>query len=149
MKNLRKTDEVTVEYKGSKIYAFRWQWEEDNDKGVEVTKKNVVCHLYRLGSKNKPLNLGECSNGNALTAPAQAVNEAKSLVDYWLEKEEKPKKEYLLVTFVNPPENVNSDEKILNWFNINFPFYKGVSVEPKEKRKTNVGVFYVNNGSIV
>lgn len=86
MRNLRKTDEVTVEYKGSKIYAFRWQWEEDNDKGKELSKKEVVCHLYRKDSNNQPLNLGECSDGSSFTAPAQAVNEAKSLVDYWLER---------------------------------------------------------------
>lgn len=143
MRNLRKSDEISVEYKGSKIYAFRWVWEEDNDKGKEVTKKSVVCHLYRLGSNNQPLNLGECSDGSSFTAPAQAVNEAKWLIDYWNKKQEKPKKEYLLITWVKPPENVNSDDEILKWFDSRFSLYKSIGVEPIEKRKDNVGVSYI------
>ena len=51
MENLRKTNETKVEYKGSNIYSFTWEWEEDNGKGKMITKKEVICHLYRLGSK--------------------------------------------------------------------------------------------------
>lgn len=83
--NLRKLDETNVEYKGNKIYAFRWEWEEENDKGKEVTKKKLVCHLYREGSNNQPLNLGEMSDGSPFTAIAQSVNEAKWLIDYYIE----------------------------------------------------------------
>lgn len=86
MEKLRKVEETNLEYKGSKIYAFRWEWEEENDKGKVTTKKEVVCHLYRLGSQNQPLNLGEMSDGSKFGAVAQSINEAKRLVDYWLQE---------------------------------------------------------------
>lgn len=86
-KNLRKIDETTLEYRGNKIYAFRWEWEEDNEKGKEITKKEVACHLFRIDSPNQPLNLGEMSDGGKFTAVSQAINEGKWLVDYYLEKE--------------------------------------------------------------
>lgn len=86
-KNLRKLEEVSTEYKGSKVYAFKWEYEVLNDKGREVTQREIVCNLYRVGSTNQPLNLGEMSDGSKFTAVAQAVNEAKWLVDYYLEKE--------------------------------------------------------------
>lgn len=86
-KNLRKSEEVNTEYKGSKVYAFKWEYEVLNDKGREVTQREIVCNLYRTGSVNQPLNLGEMSDGSKFTAVAQAVNEAKWLVDYHLEQE--------------------------------------------------------------
>lgn len=52
-----------------------------------MTKRKFHCQLYRPGSVNQPLNLGEMSDGSKFTAVAQAVNEAKWLVDYHLEKE--------------------------------------------------------------
>ena len=44
-------------------------------------KKDVVCHLYRNGSKNQPFNLGECNDGGRFTSVNQAINQAKSIVD--------------------------------------------------------------------
>ncbi len=58
------------------------EWKELNDKGKEVTKKEYYCQLYR---NDRWLNLGEMSDGSKFTAVAQAVNEAKWLVDYHLE----------------------------------------------------------------
>ena len=52
-----------------------------------MTKREFHCQLYRPGSVNQPLNLGEMSDGSKFTAVAQAVNEAKWLVDYHLEQE--------------------------------------------------------------
>lgn len=142
MKNLRKVEETHVEYKGSKIHAFRYEWEEENDKGKEVTKKEVVCYLYRLGGKNQPLNLGEMSDGSKFSAVAQSVNEAKRLVDYWLTYDKYSNKG-LLNTWVVPPSELVSDEEILKWFEKEFKFYEVVSVEPEKFRENNkVGVAY-------
>ena len=110
MKTLDKLDTVDLEYKGAKIHAYKLEWQELNDKGKEllknskksfnthdellkefskflVTKRDFCCHLYRPDSSNQPLNLGEMSDGSRFTAVAQAVNEAKWLVDYHLEQE--------------------------------------------------------------
>jgi hypothetical protein len=107
---LDKLDVVDLEYKGAKIHAYKLEWQELNDKGKEllknskkffnthdellkefskflVTKRDFCCHLYRPDSPNQPLNLGEMSDGSRFTAVAQAVNEAKWLVDYRLEQE--------------------------------------------------------------
>jgi hypothetical protein len=110
---LDKLDTVDLEYKGAKIHAYKLEWQELSDKGKEayeakiqenisfntheeflkefgkflVTKREFHCQLYRPGSVNQPLNLGEMSDGSKFTAVAQAVNEAKWLVDYHLEKE--------------------------------------------------------------
>ena len=79
-----KAEENNIDYNGSKIYAFRWEWEEENDKGKIVPKKQVICYLYRVDSVNQPLNLGEMSDGSPFTAVAQAINEAKRLIDYYI-----------------------------------------------------------------
>jgi len=69
-------------YKGSKVVAWVWEWEEMNDRKNKMqTKKQVVCHLYRLGSNHQPLNLGECNDGSPFTGVNQAVNQAKEYVD--------------------------------------------------------------------
>jgi len=104
---------VDLEYKGAKIHAYKREWQELSDKGKEayeakiqenisfnthedflkefgkflVTKREFCCQLYRTGSVNQPLNLGQMSDGSKFTAVAQAVNEAKWLVDYHLEQE--------------------------------------------------------------
>lgn len=78
---MEKHEEKVVKHRGSKIHAFKYKWKEKNDKGKEVDKSQVVCHLYRAGSKNQPLNLGEMSDGSSFTAVAQSVNEAKKLID--------------------------------------------------------------------
>ena len=73
---------MDLEYKECKIHAYKREWKELNDKGKEVTKKEYYCRLYR---NDRWLNLGEMSDGSKFTAVAQAVNEAKWLVDYHLE----------------------------------------------------------------
>jgi hypothetical protein len=78
---MKKIDVVDLEYKGSKIHAYKLEWIELNNKDKEVTKKEYYCHLYR---NDRWLNLGEMSDGSKFTAVAQAVNEAKWLVDYHL-----------------------------------------------------------------
>lgn len=82
-----KLDVVDLEYKGAKIHAYKLEWQELNDKDKLVTKREFHCRLNRTGSANQPLNLGEMSDGSRFTAVAQAVNEAKWLVDYHLEQE--------------------------------------------------------------
>jgi hypothetical protein len=74
---------VDLEYKGCKIHAYKLEWKELDNKGREVTKREYYCRLYR---NDKWLNLGEMSDGSKFTAVAQAVNEAKWLVDYHLEQ---------------------------------------------------------------
>ncbi len=74
---------MDLEYKECKIHAYKLEWKELNDNGKEVTKKRYCCQLYR---NDKWLNLGEMSDGSNFTAVAQAVNEAKWLVDYHLEQ---------------------------------------------------------------
>ena len=74
---------MDLEYKGCKIHAYKLEWKELDNKGREVTKREYYCRLYR---NDKWLNLGEMSDGSKFTAVAQAVNEAKWLVDYHLEQ---------------------------------------------------------------
>ena len=82
-RNLRKEDLKEETYSNSKIVAWRNVYEEyDEKKDKWVEKKDVVCHLYRNGSKNQPLNLGECNDGGRFTAVNQAINQAKGIVDY-------------------------------------------------------------------
>lgn len=78
---MEKHEEKLVKHRGSKIHAFKHKWKEENEKGKLVDKSQIVCLLYRAGSKNQPLNLGEMSDGTPFMAVAQAVNEAKKLVD--------------------------------------------------------------------
>lgn len=114
---MERLDETTVEYRGSKVYAFRMEWEEDDDKGKTVKKKQVFCHLYRLGSVNQPLNLGEMSDGSKFTAVAQAVNEGKWLVDYYLERELNKKltyKEMLSFKHLRMSERVDAKLRLLD-----------------------------------
>ena len=81
-RNLEK--EVKEEkYLGSRIIAWREKWEEYNkDKGKWDKKSQVCCHLYRVGSKWQPLNLGECNDGSKFTSVNQAINQAKDFVNY-------------------------------------------------------------------
>ena len=74
---------MDLEYKECKIHAYKLEWKELDNKGREVTKREYYCRLYR---NDKWLNLGEMSDGSKFTAVAQAVNEAKWLVDYHLEQ---------------------------------------------------------------
>jgi len=77
--------EEYLEYKHGKISAYRECWEEYNDKKEKwEPKKNYVCHLSR--PKLNFLNLGEMSDGGRFTAVTQAINEAKSLIDYDIER---------------------------------------------------------------
>ena len=53
---------------------------DNNKKWVE--KKEVICHLYKNGSLNQPLNLGECNDGGRFTSVNQAINQAKEIVNF-------------------------------------------------------------------
>ena len=81
-RNFRKEDLKEETYSNSKIVAWRNVYEEYDEKKCKWTeKKDVVCHLYRNGSKNQPLNLGECNDGGRFTSVNQAINQAKGIVD--------------------------------------------------------------------
>ena len=85
MKNTRNDKiENTVEenYLGNKIMAWEYRWEEYSEKNDRwENKKEIVCHLFRVGSKNQPLSLGECNDGSKFTAVNQAINQAKEFVN--------------------------------------------------------------------
>jgi len=84
-RNYTVDQEQYLEYKHGKISAYRESWEEYNEKKQKwEPKKNYISHLSR--PKLKFLNLGEMSDGGKFTAVAQAVNEAKSLIDYDVER---------------------------------------------------------------
>ena len=103
---MKKIDVVDLEYKGSKIHAYKLEWVELNNKYKEVTKKEYYCHLYR---NDRWLNLGEMSDGSKFTAVAQAVNEAKWLVDYHLEMELDRKLLNLPNEIISRPRFLRSD----------------------------------------
>ena len=70
-------------YSNSRIVAWMdicQEYDEKKDKWIE--KKVVMCCLYRNGSKNQPLNLGECNDGGKFTSINQAINQAKIIVDF-------------------------------------------------------------------
>jgi len=79
---MKKIDVVNLEYKNCKIYAYKIEWKEINDKSKEIIKRKYICQLYR---NDRWLNLGEMSDGSNFTSVSQGVNEAKWLVDYHLE----------------------------------------------------------------
>lgn len=82
-RNFRKEDLKEETYSNSKIISWRNVYEEyDKNKDKWIERKDVVCHLYRNGSKNKPLNLEECNNGSKFTSVNQAINQAKQIVDF-------------------------------------------------------------------
>ncbi len=81
-KDLRKEDLKEEFYLESRIVAWRDVYDEyDSKKDKWIEKKNVVCHLFRNGSENQPLNLGECNDGSKFTSVNQAINQAKQIVD--------------------------------------------------------------------
>jgi len=83
-RNFRKEDLKEETYSNSKIVAWRIVHEEYDDiKDKWVERKDIVCRLFRNGSKNQPLNLGECNDGGRFTAVNQAINQAKEIVN-WL-----------------------------------------------------------------
>ena len=83
-RNFRKEDLKEETYSNSKIVAWRIVQEEYDDiKDKWVERKDIVCRLFRNGSKNQPLNLGECNDGGRFTAVNQAINQAKEIVN-WL-----------------------------------------------------------------
>lgn len=74
-----------LSYKHGEIQAWRSSWEEYNEqKDKWESKRSIHCTLKRPGLF---LNLGECNDGSPFSAVAQAVNEAKWLVDYEIERE--------------------------------------------------------------
>ena len=82
IRNFEKLEEKEELYLGSKILAWRDKWEEYNEeKDKWENKSQVYCHLYRVGSVNQPLNLGECNDGSKFTAVKQAINQAKDFVN--------------------------------------------------------------------
>lgn len=82
MKNYEKVEEKTEIYLGDKIVSWRDKWEEfDDNKNRWNRKSKVYCHIYRQKSKWKPLNLGECNNGDSFTAVNQAINQAKEYIN--------------------------------------------------------------------
>lgn len=81
-RNFRKEDLKEEIYSNSKIVAWRDVYEEyDEKKNKWIEKKDVVCRLFRNGSENQPLNLGECNDGGRFTSVNQAINQAKGIVD--------------------------------------------------------------------
>jgi hypothetical protein len=76
-----KNNEKIESYSNSKIVAWENHWEEFNEKGNLVAKKEIICHVYMVGSKWQPLNLGECNDGSKFTAVNQSINQAKTFVD--------------------------------------------------------------------
>lgn len=85
IRNFKTDQEEHLEYKHGKIKSWRQSWEEfDEKKDKWVTKKQIFCLLIRGG---KFLNLGECCDGSPFSAVSQAINEAKWLVDYDIERE--------------------------------------------------------------
>lgn len=83
IRNYRKIDIKIEDYSRSKIVSWRDSYEEYDDKKDKwVEKKDVICHLYRNGSKNQPLNLGECNDGGKFTSVNQSINQAKDIVNY-------------------------------------------------------------------
>ncbi len=87
----QKTNEKTEDYKGDRITAWQNEWEEKDENGKVVKKKEIICLLYRAKSKRQPyisygsqpyhLNLGECNDGSKFTAVSQAINQAKIFSD--------------------------------------------------------------------
>lgn len=74
-----------LSYKHGEIQAWRSSWEEYNEQRDKwESKRRIHCFLKRPGLF---LNLGECNDGSPFSAVAQAVNEAKWLVDYEIERE--------------------------------------------------------------
>lgn len=76
----------SIVYKSSKISAWRESWEEADMKGKVTVKRRIMCTLFRTWKKYPSLNLGECNDGAQFSAVSQAINEAKWLVDYDIEK---------------------------------------------------------------
>jgi hypothetical protein len=77
-----KKNEKTENYLNSTIVSWENHWNEFNDvKQRMESKKEIICHIYRIGSKWQPLNLGECNDGGKFTAVNQAINQAKEFVD--------------------------------------------------------------------
>jgi hypothetical protein len=80
-------------YKESRIVAWKDTWEEYDEKKDKWNNKSaIICYLYRKGSKNQPLNLGECNDGSKFTAINQAINQAKSFINFFADKENKDRK---------------------------------------------------------
>jgi hypothetical protein len=83
VQNFRIEDRKEETYSNSKIVAWKNVYEEyDETKNKLVEKKEFICHLFRNGSKNQPLNLGQCNNGNSFNSVNQAINQAKEIINY-------------------------------------------------------------------
>lgn len=81
--DFREEDLREESYSNSRIVAWRNVYKEyDEKKKKWVEKKEVICHLYRNGSLNQPLNLGECNDGGRFTSVNQAINQAKEIVNF-------------------------------------------------------------------
>lgn len=81
-RNFKNTVEKTESYLGDKIISGLYRWEEFNDKKQKwENKKEIYCHLYRVGSRWQPLNLGQCNDGGKFTAVNQSINQAKVFID--------------------------------------------------------------------
>lgn len=109
----KKLEVTDIEYKGAKIHAYKLEDVIINEKGKQITKKSYHCHLFRRG---KFLNLGQMSDGSPFTTVGQAVNEAKWLVDYFIEQ--KLDNELLYRFKDNFPTLYRSDLDIFNPFKI-------------------------------
>lgn len=59
-----------IEYLNNKIISYK------------LENKEIVCLIYRKGSKWQPLNLGQCNDGKKLTDVNQAINQAKQYIEY-------------------------------------------------------------------
>jgi hypothetical protein len=69
-------------YLNNKIVSWINIYKEyDIKKEKWLEKKDIICHLFRKGSKNQPLKLGECNDGGKFTSVNQAINQAKSFIN--------------------------------------------------------------------
>lgn len=82
VRNFKKEEEKELFYLGDRIVSWKEKWEQyDINREKWEVKQRIVCLLYRVNSKNQPLNLGECNDGSVFTAVNQAINQAKSYID--------------------------------------------------------------------
>jgi hypothetical protein len=77
----KKNEKIEI-YLNSKIVSYENHFESFNVKKNKLEdKKEIICLVYRLGSKWQPLNLNECNDGSKFTSINQAINQAKEYIN--------------------------------------------------------------------
>ena len=71
-----------LSYRNVGIVSYSEQWDEFDDDGKLVTKKQIICELHKDNTFH--LNLGECSNGDKFNGVNHAINQAKQHIDICL-----------------------------------------------------------------